>query len=85
MPDPPQTVIQAERAGFRTGLAIGVPLAALALLLAAVFVGWQLIGLGSLLFFVIMLFMGAPIWLAAVEDEIDEAEEKIGEDMRSIR
>lgn len=84
-PEISKEVVVAERAGFRIGLAIGAPLAALALLLAAVFVGWRVIGLGALAFFAIMLFMGAPIWLAAVEEEIDDAEEKIGVETRSIR
>ena len=84
-PDVPEVVVVAERAGFRVGLAIVAPLAALALLLAAVLVGWKVVGLGALAFFAIMLFMGAPVWLAAVEDEIDEAEERIGNRSDSIR
>ena len=84
-PDVPQEVIVAERASLRTGLIIVTPLGAMAVVLAAVFLGWKAIGLGALFFFAIMIFMGAPIWLAAVEDEIDEEEEKIGAETRSIR
>ncbi len=84
-PDISRELVVAERAGVRTGLIILAPLAVLALVLAAVFVGWRIVGLGALAFFAIMVFMGAPVWLAAVEDEIDEEEERIGTDVRSIR
>ncbi len=84
-PEISQEVVVAERAGLRTGLLILAPLAVLAVVLAAVLVGWRVVGLGALAFFAIMVFMGAPVWLAAVEDEIDEEEERIGIDMHSIR
>ncbi len=46
-PDLDREVVAAERAGFRMGVIIVAPLAALAVLLAAIFVGWQIIGLGA--------------------------------------
>lgn len=84
-PEVAQEIVVAERAGFRMGLVIAAPLAGLALVLAAVFVGWKALGLGALAFFAMLIFMGAPIWLAAIEDTIDADEEKIGVDTRSIR
>ncbi len=83
-PDLDREVVAAERAGFRMGVIIVAPLAALAVLLAAIFVGWQIIGLGALAFFAIMILMGAPVWLAAMEEEIDDEEEKIGVEIHRI-
>jgi len=84
-PDVTPEVVAAERAGFRMGVIIAAPLAALAVVLAAIFVGWKVIGLGALAFFAIMLFMGAPVWLAAIEEEIDDDQEKIGVEIHRIR
>ena len=84
-PDVSREIVAAERAGFRLGVIIVAPLAALAVLLAAVFVGWKVIGLGALAMFAFMILFGAPVWLAAMEDEIEEAEEKIGVETHSIR
>ena len=75
-PDLPADSIVAERAEWRLGLAVAAPLAALAVLLAGFLVGWRIAGLGALAFFGMMLLMGAPVWLAAVEDQIEEAEER---------
>jgi hypothetical protein len=83
-PDLAREVVAAERAGFRMGVIIVAPLAALAVVLAAIFVGWKIIGLGALFFFAIMIFMGAPVWLAAMEEEIDDEEEKIGVEIHRI-
>ena len=77
-PDVAREIVAAERAGFKTGIMIVAPLAALAVLLAAVFVGWKAIGLGALAFFGLMLLMGAPVWVAALEEQIDDEEERIG-------
>lgn len=74
--DPPAESVVAERAQFRLALAVAAPLAALAFVLAAVFLGLQVAGLGALAFFALMIFMGAPVWLAAVEDEVEDAEER---------
>ena len=74
--DPPADSIVAEGAEWRLGLAVAAPLAALAVLLGGFLVGWRIAGLGALAFFGLMLLMGAPVWLAAVEDEIEEAEER---------
>ena len=45
-PDLAREVVAAERAGFRMGVIIVAPLAAIALVLAAVLVGWKVLGLG---------------------------------------
>jgi hypothetical protein len=74
--DPPADSIVAERAEWRLGLPVAAALAALALLLAGFLVGWKVAGLGALAFFGMMVLMGAPVWLAAVEDEVEEAEER---------
>jgi hypothetical protein len=74
--DPPADSIVAERAEWRLGIAVVVPLVILAVLLGGYFVGWRVVGVGALAFFALMLLMGAPVWLAAVEDEIEEAEER---------
>ena len=74
--DPPAESVVAERAEFRLAVAVAAPLVAGAVLLAGFLVGWRVAGLGALAFFVMMLLMGAPVWLAAVEDEIEEAEER---------
>ena len=83
-PDVAREVVAAERAGFKMGVIIVAPLAALALLLAAVFVGWKVIGLGALAFFGLMLLMGAPVWVAAMEEQIDDEEERIGVETHRI-
>lgn len=83
-PDIAVEVVAAERAGFRMGVFIVAPLVVLAVVLAAVFVGWKVIGLGALAFFAIMIFMGGPVWLAAMEEEIDDDQEKIGVEMHRI-
>ncbi len=83
-PDIAREVIAAERAGFRMGVFIVAPLVVLAVVLAAVFVGWQVIGLGALAFFALMIFMGGPVWLAAMEEEIDDEGEKIGVEAQRI-
>ena len=84
-PDIAREVVVAERAGLRLGIIILAPLAVLALVLATIFVGPQVIGLGALAFFAMMIFMGLPVWLAATEDEIEDGQEKIGVEIRSIR
>ncbi len=83
-PDVAEEVVAAERAGFRMGVFIVAPLVVLAVVLAAVFVGWNVIGLGALAFFAIMIFMGGPVWLAAMEEEIDDDQEKIGVETHRI-
>ncbi len=83
-PDVAREIVAAERAGFKMGVIIVAPLAALAVLLAAVFVGWKVIGLGALAFFGLMIFMGAPVWVAALEEQIDDEEERIGVETHRI-
>ncbi len=83
-PDIAQEVVAAERAGFRMGVFIVAPIVFVAVVLAAVFVGWKIIGLGALAFFAIMIFMGGPVWLAAMEEEIDDDQEKIGVETHRI-
>lgn len=83
-PDVAREVVAAERAGFRMGVFIVAPLVVLAIVLAAVFVGPKIIGLGALAFFAIMIFMGGPVWLAAMEEEIDDGQEKIGVETHRI-
>ncbi len=83
-PDVAVELVAAERAGFRMGVFIVAPLVVLAVVLAAVFVGWQVIGLGALAFFAIMISMGGPVWLAAMEEEIDDDQEKIGVETHRI-
>ena len=75
-PDPPADSIVAERAEWRLGLAIALPLVVLAILLGGFLVGWRIAALGALAFFGMMVLMGAPVWLAAVEDEIEDAAER---------
>ena len=77
-PDLSPLVITIERTGLRVVLTICIPLAVAALVLATIFVGWDVVGLGALAIFAAMIFMGAPVWLAAVEDEIEEAQERVG-------
>ncbi len=79
-PDLPPAVVAAERAGLKLGLAIAAPLAGLAVLLAAIFFidDPAIILLGAIAIFAAMILMGLPVWLAAVEDEIEEAEERDG-------
>ncbi len=84
-PDIAREIVAAERAGFRLGVIIVAPIAALAVVLAAIFVGWKLIGLGALAIFALMILFGAPVWLAAVEDDIEEAAERTGVETHSIR
>jgi hypothetical protein len=74
--DPPADSIVAERAEWRLGLIVAAALAVPAVLLAGFLVGWGIAGPGALAFFALMLLMGAPVWLAAAEDEIEEAEER---------
>ncbi len=83
-PDVAREIVAAERAGFKMGVIIVAPLAALAVLLAAVFVGWKVIGLGALAFFGLMILMGAPVWVAALEEQIDDEEERIGVERHRI-
>ena len=83
-PDLAEEVVAAERAGFRMGVFIVAPLVVVSVILAAVFVGPKSIALGALAFFAIMIFMGGPVWLAAMEEEIDDEEEKIGVERHRI-
>lgn len=83
-PDVAREIVAAERAGFKMGIIIVAPLAALAVLMAAVFVGWKVIGLGALAVFGLMIFMGAPVWIAALEEQIDDEEERIGVETHRI-
>ncbi len=83
-PDIAREVVAAERAGFRMGVFIVAPLVVMAIVLAAIFVGPKVIGLGALAFFAIMIFMGGPVWLAAMEEEIDDDQEKIGVETHRI-
>ena len=84
-PDVDREIVIAERAGLKTVLIIAVPLVILAVVMAAVIFGWKAIGLGALFLFAVMAFMGAPVWLAAVEDDIDDEEERVGIERHSIR
>ncbi len=83
-PDVTREIVVAERAGFKMAVIIVAPLAVLAVLMAAVFVGWKVIGLGALAFFGLMILMGAPVWVAAVEEQIDDEEERIGVETNRI-
>jgi len=83
-PDVAVEVVAAERAGFRMGVFIVAPLVVMAIVLAAIFVGPKVIGLGALAFFAIMIFMGGPVWLAAMEEEIDDDQEKLGVETHRI-
>ncbi len=68
----------------RHGFSMTEMLVVIAVIMAAVFVGPKVIGLGALAFFAIMIFMGGPVWLAAMEEEIDDEEEKIGVEIHRI-
>src|SRR5262245_55999498 len=67
-PDLPVDSIVAERAEWRLALAVAAPLILGALLLGGFLLDWRVAGLGALAFFALMVLMGAPVWLAAVED-----------------
>ena len=55
-------------------IVVGVGVAAL--VLAAIAFGWQRLGFGTLLIFYFMIFVTAPVWLALIEDEIEEETER---------
>ncbi len=61
----------------KTGLKIVVGAGVAALVLAAIAFGWQWLGFGTLLIFSYMILVTAPVWLALIEDEIEEETERL--------
>ncbi len=61
----------------KTVLKIVVGVGVAALVLAAIAFGWQWLGFGTLLIFSFMIFVTAPVWLACIEDEIEEETERL--------
>jgi hypothetical protein len=62
----------------RPGLIVMVSLVALAVLLAGILAGWRFLGVAGLLFFIMMLAYGAPVWIAAAEDSEEGRERRAG-------
>jgi len=58
-----------ERVAFRMVAAIGVGLAAIAVVLAAALLDARMVAVGALLLFTLMVFLGWPFWAAAIAEE----------------
>ncbi len=61
----------------KTVLKIVVGVGVASVVLAAIAFGWQWLGFGTLLIFSYMIFVTAPVWLACIEDEIEEETERL--------
>lgn len=61
----------------KTVLKIVVGIGVVALVLAAIAFGWQWLGFGTLLIFSYMILVTAPVWLALIEDDIEEETERL--------
>jgi hypothetical protein len=62
-----------EKAEIRTGFRLAAGIGIIAIGLAALLLGWRMIGIGALLFFAYLALFGAPFWIAAVHQEGDSA------------
>jgi len=80
MPEPRReqvTRTEAWTVGTETTFIILGGLAAIALVLASVFLEWPLVALGGLLVFAWCVLLGMPVWLAAVGDEEEVERERL--------
>lgn len=63
-------------------LTVGAALGAVAIVLAASFLAQPLLGLGALVFLMLLIFFGLPVWVAAVQEEADVEQRRLTKDDR---
>lgn len=61
-------------------LTVGAALGAVAIVLAASFFAQPLLGLGALVFLMLLIFFGLPVWVAAVQEEADVEQRRLTDD-----
>ncbi|MCA8960767.1 MAG: hypothetical protein KDC38_09650 [Planctomycetes bacterium] len=80
-----ETRADEETTGLTTGLKIAGVLAVAALVLAASLFEWRVVGLMAVGIFLYMVFVGLPLWLAAVFVSEEDEHEKLTGESRGIR
>jgi hypothetical protein len=81
---PRSLLIAEEKAGLKMASGIFGSLAIIAIILASIFLGWRLVAIGGLVIFCYMALLGAPYWLAAIEEDVEQTREDLTGEYRSI-
>jgi len=59
-----------QRVGIMALVTIAAGLIAVAAVLASVVFEWRVVGLGALAIFLLLVFFGFPVWVAAIQEEV---------------
>jgi hypothetical protein len=67
--DVPDAVFRRES---RLGIEVAIGIGLAALVICGILMPWKLVAIGALVVFAYMIILMAPVWLGAIEDDIDE-------------